>query len=239
MTIRFILLDIEGTTTSVDFVHQVLFPYSADHLGPFVTTNAHRMEVKECLQSVVRTVKEEDKRDISEVEAMEVLQDWIRDDRKHTALKELQGMVWRDGYKKGAFQSHVYSDVPKLLEQWQRSGLSMGIYSSGSVDAQRLLFGYTILGNLNPYFSRYFDTRVGGKREVDSYRKIVESLEIPPGEILFLSDIVEELDAATEAGIKTLQINREGRAVTSDRHPVVKDFHYINLDNLHFSLSGE
>ena len=239
MTIRFILLDIEGTTTSVDFVHQVLFPYSADHLGPFVAANAHRFEVKECLQSVVQTVKEEEKRKISETDAMDVLQQWIKDDRKHTALKELQGMVWRDGYKKGAFQSHVYSDVPKLLEQWQREGLSMGIYSSGSVDAQRLLFGYTILGNLNPYFSRYFDTKVGGKREVDSYRKIIESLELPAEEILFLSDIVEELDAAAQAGINTVQLNREARAETSVRHPVVKDFHYINLDNLHFSLSGE
>lgn len=221
--VRFILLDIEGTTTDIDFVHQVLFPYSAERMAEYVNANARNPEVQHCLDSVKQTVEDEDQRPIGKNEAIETLLHWIKTDRKHTALKQIQGLIWKTGFEAGHYQGHVYPDVPLALERWKQQGLGLGIYSSGSVQAQQLLFGYSIFGDLTPYFSHYFDTQVGGKKEVDAYRNIAQTLGIPPTEILFLSDVAAELDAAQVAGFQVTQLLRTPN-IEAGSHPAATDF---------------
>lgn len=206
--IRFILLDIEGTTTAIDFVHKTLFPYAYERLPGYVQAHQADEAVQACFQSVRDTVRAEESREIDENTAVETLLTWIRSDRKHPALKELQGLIWRDGYENGQYKGHVYDDVPEALSKWQAQGLKMGIYSSGSVFAQKLLFQYSTHGDLTGFFSRYFDTGVGPKQSADSYWRIVEALNLPAEEILFLSDVPAELDAAKSAGLKTVQVVR-------------------------------
>ena len=139
---------------------------------------------------------------------VEVLQGWIDEDRKHTALKALQGMIWADGYRNAAFSAHIYPDAAPALRQWHAAGLPLYVYSSGSVPAQRLFFGHSAAGDLTPLFAGWFDTEVGGKREADSYRHIAGAIGRPAGQILFLSDLVEELDAARDAGLQTVLVDR-------------------------------
>ena len=139
---------------------------------------------------------------------VEVLQGWIDQDRKHTALKALQGMIWANGYGNADFTAHVYPDAVPALRAWHADGLSLHVYSSGSVPAQRLFFGHSDAGDLTGLFSSWFDTEVGGKREAESYRRIAAAIGQPAGEILFLSDVVEELDAAREAGLETVLVDR-------------------------------
>lgn len=230
--VRFILLDIEGTTTDIGFVHQVLFPYSEKHLPEFVRDHADDPAVRDCLDQVKAAVEEEQGRTIDDRQVVEQLLAWIREDRKHTALKALQGMIWRSGYESGAYESHIYEDVLPCLKTWRMQGVGLGIYSSGSVEAQKLLFGHTPFGNLNSFFSRYFDTAVGGKRETASYGKIAGSLGLAPGQVLFLSDVEAELDAASGAGLQTVRVNRSGEPWES-KHPLVQSF-----EALTFQLAG-
>jgi enolase-phosphatase E1 len=225
--IHFILLDIEGTTTDIAFVHKVLFPYSAERLETFVAEHASDPEVQSALKSVVKTVYSEDRRTISVEEAVQVLLYWIQTDRKHTALKLLQGKIWKSGFENGDYQGHVYPDVPEALAAWRETGIRLGIYSSGSVQAQKLLFGYSLAGDLTPYFSHYFDTNVGGKKESESYRIIAGHLQLPPREVLFLSDVEAELEAAAEAGMQVMQLLREG-TVRSDKFQAVASLTEIN-----------
>ena len=135
---------------------------------------------------------------------------WIEADRKVGPLKTLQGYIWREGYETGQYTSHIYKDVYPAMQKWQEMGIKLGIYSSGSVGAQKLLFAHTEQGDLTPCLSAYFDTKVGHKREVNSYAQISKSLNIAPEQILFLSDVVEELDAASEAGLGTAHVVRPG-----------------------------
>ncbi|WP_303673451.1 acireductone synthase [Vampirovibrio chlorellavorus] len=220
--VRFVLLDIEGTTTDIHFVHQVLFPYSAQRLPEFVKQHAHDPLVREAFQSVRETISQEEGRTLDEAGCLQTLLDWIATDRKHTALKQLQGMIWKTGFEQGDYRGHVYDDVLRALQNWTLKGIELGIYSSGSVQAQKLLFSYSEAGDLTRYFSRYFDTRVGAKRDVESYRRIVTELNLPPMEVLFLSDVETELDAARLAGLLAKQIVREG-TTPSDRHAHFKD----------------
>ncbi len=226
--IRFVLMDIEGTTTSISFVHEVLFPYARTHLAEYVQRRAGDPRVREALAAVKATVEEETGRAIADDAAIQQLLRWIEEDRKHTALKSLQGYLWKAGYETGEYRGHIYPDVLPVMQQWRERGIRMGIYSSGSVAAQKLLFGYSEEGDLTPYLSAYFDTRTGHKREVDSYRKIREKLNLPAADILFLSDVPAELDAAREAGLQTTQLVRPGTPA-SDRHPVAKDFYEIEI----------
>ncbi len=221
--IRFILTDIEGTTTEINFVHQVLFPYAAERLADFVNAHAHDPAVQQCLTRVKETVEAEDQRPIGKAEAIETLLHWIQTDRKHTALKLLQGMIWKTGFEEGHYQGHLYPDVPVALERWKQQGLGLGIYSSGSVQAQQLLFAHSVAGDLTPYFSHYFDTEVGGKKEVLSYQNIAQTLNLAPQEILFLSDVVAELDAAKAAEFQVTQLVRECNMQTG-AHPTASDF---------------
>ena len=204
MTIRAILTDIEGTTSSISFVKDVLFPYARRALPGFVKARGQDPAVRKWLDAVAA----ENGGMCDDAMIVEVLQGWIDEDRKHTALKALQGMVWADGYRNADFTAHIYPDAAPALRQWHSAGLPLYVYSSGSVPAQRLFFGHSAAGDLTSLFSGWFDTEVGGKREAGSYRRIAETIGLPPHEVLFLSDIVEELDAAREAGLQTILVDR-------------------------------
>ncbi|NUO76001.1 MAG: acireductone synthase [Lysobacter sp.] len=199
-----ILTDIEGTTSSISFVKDVLFPYARRALPGFVAARGREPAVRKWLDAVAT----ENGGLCQDEMIVEVLQGWIDEDRKHTALKALQGMVWADGYKGADFTAHIYPDAAVALRAWHAAGLPLYVYSSGSVPAQRLFFGHSDDGDLTGLISGWFDTEIGGKREAASYARIAESIGLPPGEILFLSDVVEEVDAAREAGLATVLIDR-------------------------------
>lgn len=204
MSAKAILTDIEGTTSSISFVRDVLFPYARRALPGFVQSRGQEPAVRKWLDAVAA----ENGAMCSDAMIAEVLQGWIDEDRKHTALKALQGMIWADGYRNGEYTAHVYADAPPALAQWRAAGLPLYVYSSGSVASQRLFFGYSDAGDLTGLFNGWFDTEIGGKREAGSYRRIAEAIGIDASGILFLSDIVEELDAAREAGLSTVLVDR-------------------------------
>lgn len=219
--IRVILTDIEGTTSSISFVHEVLFPYAAEHMGNFVR-DGHTADpaIAEQLDAVA-DASGVPRDDIDGL--IDVLQGWIREDRKETPLKALQGMLWEQGYRQGAFRGHVYTDAADYLQRWHDRGLRLFVYSSGSVKAQKLIFGYSEAGDLTPFFSGYFDTRVGGKKETQSYRNILDQLGVEGSSVLFLSDVEAELAAAQEAGMATVWLVRDG-AIPETGRPVARDF---------------
>ncbi len=159
--IKAIVTDIEGTTTSIEFVHKVLFPYAYAHLDEFVQTHLADPAVVKLLNEVAK-LEQLDPKDVDSI--VECLKNWIKEDRKQSALKSLQGMMWRKGYEQGDFKGHVYADVAGALQSWKAQGIQLYVYSSGSVAAQKLLFGYSEAGDLTPLFDGYFDTQVGGKK---------------------------------------------------------------------------
>lgn len=226
--IKYIITDVEGTTTSINFVHQTLFPFAKDNLVSFCQKNSDKDFVKSAIAETKRTVKEEENIDISDSEALEKLLYWISSDRKHPALKSLQGHIWEEGYTSGEIKGHVYEDVLPALKAWTDSGIKVGVYSSGSVKAQHLIYEFSEKGNLRPYFSFHFDTKVGHKREVSSYVNILKELNAKAEETLFLSDIKEELDAAREVGIQTIQLIRQDDVIIGD-HQQVQNFSQIQL----------
>lgn len=217
--VRAIVTDIEGTTSSIDFVHQTLFPYARKHLRVWLRENAGQSQV----QQLINDVEAIEHEDLSIDEAADVLERWIDQDRKHTPLKALQGMIWKQGYAAGELKGHVYEDTPDALRGWHQQGLSLYVYSSGSVEAQKLIFGHTDYGDLTPLFSGYFDTRVGGKREAASYRAILSQIQLPGEQVMFLSDVGEELDAARIAGMQTVQLIRDEKTVVAAHHRGVTD----------------
>jgi enolase-phosphatase E1 len=225
---KYILTDVEGTTTSISFVHETLFPFAKERLVNFVTKHSTRSDVKEILEQTKSTALEENQKTINDNEACELLLFWIATDRKHAALKNLQGLIWEEGYASGEIKGHVYKDVLPALKAWSHAGLKLGVYSSGSVKAQHLIFEYSTEGNLRSYFSNHFDTAVGHKREKQSYTNIARELNLPANEILFLSDIKEELDAASDAGMKTIQLVRKDDVIAGD-HLIAKDFSEIQF----------
>ncbi|WP_330946823.1 acireductone synthase [Thermomonas sp. LB-4] len=222
-----ILTDIEGTTSSMSFVKDVLFPYARAKLPAFVREHGHDPEVRRWLDAVAVEISASACQDAVIVET---LQGWIDEDRKHTALKALQGMVWQAGYREGDFTAPLYPDVAPALRAWHAAGHTLAVYSSGSVPAQKLLFAHTDAGDLTPLFSGFFDTEVGGKREAASYRVIAAKLARQPGDILFLSDVVAELDAARDAGLRTVLLDRRDdypqprTGAAANGHPRVESF---------------
>jgi enolase-phosphatase E1 len=227
--VRAILTDIEGTTSSIAFVKDVLFPYARAALPDYV--RAHELELKNLLGD--RSAAEEIPRSaagatwgdiaatvgeshLTTQETIDILLQWMDEDRKVTPLKTLQGIVWKSGYESGALRSHVYEDAVRALRQWHASGMEISVYSSGSIAAQKLLFSHTPYGDLTPLFSRYFDTTTGPKLESRSYEKIVESLRTPAASIVFLSDHAGETQAATAAGMQTVLLAREQTAAGMD-----------------------
>jgi len=219
-----ILTDIEGTTTAIDFVHKVLFPYAAENLPAFVRAHAHDAAVRAILHDTRAEMGEPGADDEAVIARLLA---WIAADRKITPLKQLQGLIWESGYRQGHFRGHLYDDAYANLKRWHASGIPLYIFSSGSVKAQKLLFGHTEHGDLTPWFSGYFDTTTGAKRDAEAYRAIAEAVDEPADEILFLSDITEELDAASEAGMQVCQLVRG--APPQSRHPQVTNFDDIDI----------
>lgn len=231
--VTYILTDIEGTTSDIRFVKEVLFPYASEHLPNYIRQYKHLPEVAPHLQVIADDLgcPFDDLESISSG-----LLAWIDADLKKTALKALQGQVWRHGYQRGDFTGHLYEDAYTYLKAWSKAGLTLGVYSSGSVEAQHLLFAHTDFGDLTVLFSDYFDTHVGHKREVQAYQTIAQSLISlnkinTSSEVLFLSDIVEELDAAKEAGMQTAELRRDQQDSTG-RHPRYENFHQIDTQFL-------
>lgn len=208
--IKLFLFDIEGTTTDVNFVHKVLFPYSYNCLEQFVLQHQTEPKVMKAIEDVRQTVWDEEQKKLGLYDVIAKLKEWIQKDRKHGALKEIQGLIWDVGYSKGEYKGHLYSDVKPFFAKILSTNTQIGIYSSGSVHAQKLIFGYSVEGDLTPMISYFFDTKVGGKREKSSYEKIAEETKLKPQEIHFFSDIREELVAAKAAGFGVTQLLREG-----------------------------
>jgi len=205
--IKAIVTDIEGTTSSLSFVKETLFPYARTHIADYLREHADDRSVTPYIEAVEREIG----RSLSLDEVIDQLIRWIDEDKKITPLKAIQGLLWEAGYKNGDFKGHVYTDAREALQRWHAQGIKLYVYSSGSVYAQKLLFGYTEYGDLNPLFDGYFDTKIGAKIDTDSYRKIVAQLGLDAGEILFLSDIKNELDAARAAGMQTTWLVRDAK----------------------------
>jgi enolase-phosphatase E1 len=224
--IKAILTDIEGTTSSLSFVKDVLFPYSRARMAEFIRANASTPEVRAQLDEVRKLADS----DLDTDQVIAQLIRWIDEDKKVTPLKALQGMIWEAGYRNGDYKGHVYADTPRNLENWKDSGKRLYVFSSGSVFAQKLIFGFSDAGDLTKLFSGYFDTNVGNKREAAAYRKIAAEIGLSPAEILFLSDIQEELDAARDAGMQTIHVVRDGKVNPDAPHRQVRNFDEIRVD---------
>ena len=228
MRLPVVLTDIEGTTSSISFVKDVLFPYARERLPRYVREHAADPRVRHCLDETIR----EAGLAAGDVEAaIATLLRWIDEDRKATPLKALQGMIWADGYAGETFVAHMYPDAVQRLREWHAQGHPIYVYSSGSVPAQQLYFAHTDAGDLRPLLRGHFDTTSGPKRERESYLRIAAAIGAAPADVVFLSDIEAELDAARAAGMRTWWLRRDGagEAPGSGPHPVVRDFHAIRL----------
>lgn len=230
-----VLLDIEGTTTPIDFVHKTLFPFAENKIGEYVAENFDDIKPE------ITELKKEYKKDFSEQiygrdfreDAPETVSEYLKFligiDRKSTPLKSLQGKIWQAGYESGELESVMFADVPLAFEKWKSENKTIVIYSSGSRLAQKLIFKYSNFGDLTKYISDYFDTDIGHKRETESYVKIAHSLNHPPKRLAFVSDILEELDAAKTAGYETFLSIRDGNAAVEkqSRHQIIHSFDEI------------
>lgn len=224
--IKAIVTDIEGTTSSLSFVKDVLFPYARAKLPEFVRQHQDEPHIKQLLADT----RKEAGIELDTESSITQLIDWIDQDKKITPLKALQGLIWEAGYKQGDFKGHLYQDAIDNLKIWKNTDISLYVYSSGSILAQKLLFGHTDSGDLRPLFSGYFDTTIGGKKEANSYRKIAEEIGYPAHNILFLSDIIDELDAAKTAGFQTICLTRDHEPDVHAEHSQVGSFDDIKLD---------
>lgn len=235
-----ILLDIEGTTTPIDFVYQTLFPYARKNFPEWLRRNFASPEV----QADISSLREEHWSDTDQPPPWDESEPfdsalpyllWMMDrDRKSTALKSLQGKIWEEGYGSGELMSEMFPDLKPALESWKKLGIRIAIYSSGSVLAQKLLFSHTTAGDLTPCIEAWFDTRIGAKREVESYRRIAASLGIAPAAILFISDVSAEIEAAQNAGMQVALSVRPGNPPQphADRFETIRSFDFINLARL-------
>lgn len=224
--IKAIVTDIEGTTSSLSFVKDVLFPYARAKLPEFIRQNAGNNHVSQILIDTCN----EACIDLEREAAIRQLIQWIDQDKKITPLKALQGLIWEAGYRQGDFKGHLYQDAIDKLKAWKADGISLYAYSSGSVLAQKLLFGHTEAGDLTPLISGFFDTNIGGKKEPNSYRKIAGEIAQPAPNLLFLSDIEEELDAAKAVGYQTIWLTREQEPDVTAKHKQVSSFDDIDLN---------
>ena len=222
--VKAILLDIEGTIAPLTFVKEVMFPYSKRKLREFLEKNWNKPEIQEIIRDASREVG----RELSLEEAAEIFSKWIDEDRKITPLKELQGYIWEEGFKSGELRAPLYEDAYKKIREWKERGIPLYIYSSGSVKAQELFFSHTEYGNILGLFSGLFDTKIGKKKEKESYLRIAQRIGLKLEDILFISDNPEELKAAKEAGFKVLQSVREG-VQPSEEFEKIYSFEEIKL----------
>ena len=235
--IRALLLDVEGTTTPLDFVTRVLFPDARAHVRDFLGRRAGETPVQADL-ALLRSEHEADARGgqspppwpdgpgQARLEGAVAYVHWLMDrDRKSTGLKSLQGKVWEEGYRAGRLRGQVYADVPRAFARWRAHGRDVAIFSSGSVLAQKLIFSRSDAGDLSAGIRAYFDTTTGPKREPESYCRIAAARGRAPTEWLFLSDVGEELDAARAAGMQTALVVRPGAPEPgAASHPLVRSF---------------
>jgi enolase-phosphatase E1 len=233
--VKAILLDIEGTTTPIDFVLKTLFPFSKAKMDEFVREHFEEIGAEiaqlktEYRKDFTGQLYGRDFREDAPESVSTYLKFLIDVNRKSTPLKSLQGQIWRAGYESGALQSEMFADVPRAFERWKKHSKIIAIFSSGSRLAQKLIFQYSNFGDLTPFISDYFDTTTGGKKEPESYRRIAEKLGFEPDDILFVSDILAELDAARESGMQTVLSIRPGNGqITEDfTHRSVNSFDEI------------
>lgn len=207
--IDYILMDVEGTTTKISFVSDLLFPYASERLEIFwkdLSDDERRSYGLE-IESECSSNGEEFQDPVLH------LKNWILKDKKIPVLKTIQGHIWEIGYQSGELKGHIYPEVIEVWSKWREQGKQLGIYSSGSVKAQKFLFKYSEFGDVTNYLSEHFDTQVGPKKDFESYQRIAKSLERKPQAILFLSDSAEELRAAQRAGFQVALIVREGAGV--------------------------
>ncbi|XP_017081702.2 enolase-phosphatase E1 [Drosophila eugracilis] len=221
---KVVLVDIEGTTTSISFVHDVLFPYAKKNVEKFLEESWAGDDTKQLVYDLQKVPQFSDfKASLStpptEVD-VKLMTDFVRylidQDLKVTPMKTLQGLIWEQGYASKELKGHVYDDVPKTFQAWQNEGLQIAVYSSGSVAAQKLIFGYSVEGNLQPFLSAHFDTHVGHKQDQQSYKNIAKILNEEPQHILFLTDIPGEAAAAQSAGLQAIILERPGNAPLTD-----------------------
>jgi enolase-phosphatase E1 len=224
MNVEAIVTDIEGTTSSIDFVHQVLFPYSTKALPQYLRDCADRPEIAKIIEEVRQEVNLPNAT-IDRV--IEILLNWIKEDRKITPLKTLQGFIWEDGFQNGEFKSHLYEDAYLNLQRWHQNNIKLFVFSSGSVKAQKLLFGNSEYGDLTYLFDDYFDTNIGSKKEVVAYQNIADKIKIDPSKILFLSDVIAELDSAKAVGYQTILLARQTNFQVESNHQVISNFDEI------------
>lgn len=234
--VRVVLLDIEGTTTRIGFVHETLFEYARAHLDAFLTRRASQGIVRDIIDELAVERSREESNDApmwregspgTRIENATLYLLWLMDrDRKSPALKALQGLIWEEGYQAGELRGEVFGDVPAALKRWTDSGREIAIYSSGSQLAQRRLFASTEFGDLTVYLRAFFDTGVGPKMDAESYRRIASALDLVPDDILFISDVARELDAARAAGCRVLLCIRPGNPPQSeaDRFQTIRSF---------------
>jgi len=222
--IKAIITDIEGTTSSLAFVKEVLFPYARNHIAAYIRAHEKDPDVRQALDEA-RNISSVD---LTTDQLIERFIQWIDEDKKITPLKTIQGLLWENGYHEGHFKGHIYEDVIANLRKWKNLGIRIYVYSSGSVYAQKLLFSHTEYGDMNPIFSSYFDTHIGAKNSPDSYENIAASIEINPGNCLFLSDIKEELDAAKKSGMLTVWLVRNNKPDPMAEHKQVSSFNDID-----------
>jgi len=225
--IKAVVTDIEGTTSSLSFVKDVLFPYARAKLPDFVRQNLNDPQISQLITDTCREAGIEQNIE----SAIDQLIEWIDLDKKITPLKAIQGLIWQAGYQLGDFKGHLYQDAIDNLKAWHENGILLYVYSSGSVLAQKLLFGHTASGDLTPLFSGFFDTNIGGKKEADSYLNIAATIGLPADEILFLSDIKEELDAAKSAGLQTIWLVRDQALNPYAEHLQVGSFDEIKFNS--------
>jgi len=225
--VRAVVTDIEGTTSSLAFVKDVLFPYARRSIPAFVRD--HATQLSEIASEVSVAAGTES---LTTQQMIDILLQWMDEDRKITPLKSLQGMVWREGYESGQLHGHVYEDAVRGLRRWHAGGMRLYVYSSGSVPAQKLLFAHSSYGDLTPLFSGYFDTTTGPKLEAPSYDKIAQALALPAQSVLFLSDHTGETAAAAAAGMQTVLLARDSQTAADSGAAVAHTFDDIALEGL-------
>jgi enolase-phosphatase E1 len=226
---RGILLDVEGTTSSISFVYDVLFAHAKAQVGDFLAARGGEPAIRELALAIAEAAgagPEAAAVAVDPARAALAAIDLMNRDVKETALKTLQGMIWRSGFEAGAIVAHVFDDVPEVLHRWADSGFDVRIYSSGSIEAQKLFFGHTSAGDLTPCLRGHYDTTTGPKREAESYRRIAADMGLEPRQVLFVSDVGAELDAARTAGMATALAVRPGNRDAGGvfDHPAVASF---------------
>lgn len=236
---RGILLDVEGTTSSVRYVYDVLFPFAADRVSSYLAEHWGEPDLEAACEQIARDAGAASlrawsggEREAAQRAVLAEVRRLIKSDSKATGLKALQGILWKEGFESGALRAHVYPDVPPALEQWRRRGLDVRIFSSGSVQAQKLFFRHTQAGDLLGLLRGHYDTSTGPKRDPDSYRAIAADMNLEADEILFASDVAEELDAARSGGMRTVLLERPGNAPAppAHGHPVIGSFEEVHIE---------